>query len=238
MPHVSATSVTPDDLVGAVRTGIAALADRAKAAPMQAYMKSAMPYRGVTARPLSRFCKELFDRERLDTEDDWHEAVLALWDGARFREERYAATTLARHRHYREHQQPHTLDLYRHLVVTGAWWDHVDEVATHLVRGLLERHPDAITPHLHDWARDDDLWVRRSAIVCQVGGVRLSTGTCWSMRSMPTSTDRPAPRRPSRRTAGSSSCASRSAGRCATTRAPTRSGCARSSPTAGPGSAG
>jgi 3-methyladenine DNA glycosylase AlkD len=169
MPHVSATSVTTDDLVGAVRTGLAALADPAKAGPMQAYMRSAIPFRGVTARPLARFCKELFDRKRLQTEDDWHAAVLALWDGARFREERYAATTLARHRHYREHQQPHTIELYRHLVVTGAWWDHVDEVATHLVRGLLERHPDAITPQLHDWAREDDLWVRRSAIVCQVG---------------------------------------------------------------------
>ena len=136
---------------------------------MQAYMKSAMPCRGVPAQPLSRFCRELFDRERLADEDDWQEAVLTLWDEAAFREERYAATSLARHRHYREHQQPHTLDLYRHLVVTGAWWDHVDEVATHLVRGLLERHPAAIAPLMHDWARDDDLWVRRTAIICQVG---------------------------------------------------------------------
>jgi len=65
MPHVSAASVTPDDLVGAVRTGLAALADPAKAGPMQAYMRSAMPYRGVTARPLARFCRELFDQKRL-----------------------------------------------------------------------------------------------------------------------------------------------------------------------------
>ena len=75
MPHVSATSVTPDDLVVAVRTDLAALADPAKAGPMQAYMRSAMPYRGVTARPLARLCKELFDRKRLETEDDWHAAA-------------------------------------------------------------------------------------------------------------------------------------------------------------------
>jgi hypothetical protein len=132
-----------------------------------------------------------------------------------------------------EHQQPHTIELYRHFVRTGAWWDHVDEVATHLVHGLLERHPNAITPQLHDWARDDDLWVRRSAIVCQVGDVTISTGTCWSMRSMPTSTLDPHHtgevaygREFLRRR--------RSAGRCATTRAtdPEPGGCARSSPTA------
>jgi len=45
MPHVAATSVTPDDLVGAVRTGLAALADPAKAGPLQTYMRSSMPYR-------------------------------------------------------------------------------------------------------------------------------------------------------------------------------------------------
>ncbi len=145
--------MTAADLVAETRAGIAALADPAKAGPMQRYMKSSMPYHGVSAEPLSRFCRELFDRERLADEDDWQQAVLALWDEAAFREERYAATTLARHRHYREHQQPHTVDLYRHLVVTGAWWDHVDQVATHLVRGLLERHPAAIAPQLHDWAR-------------------------------------------------------------------------------------
>ena len=150
-----ATSVTPDDLVVAVRTGLAALADPAKAGPMQAYMRSAMPYRGVTAQPLARFCKELFDRKRLD-------------DGGRLARGGAGAVgrgKVPRGAVRRDHPGPAPAttgstssrtrsSLYRHLVVTGAWWDHVDEVATHLVRGLLERHPDAITPQLHDWARD------------------------------------------------------------------------------------
>jgi 3-methyladenine DNA glycosylase AlkD len=105
----------------------------------------------------------------LPDEDSWQEAIRALWDGAEFREERYAAIALARHRRYREHQQPQTLGLYQHLIWTGAWWDHVDEVATHLVRGLLVRHRSTLTPELRTWAVADDLWVRRSAIICQVG---------------------------------------------------------------------
>jgi 3-methyladenine DNA glycosylase AlkD len=169
MPYDAEVHVTSGDLVTLVRRGIAGLADPAKAPAMQAYMKSDMPYRGVTSQPLGRFCRELFGRHLLADEETWRATVLALWDGAEFREERYAATALARHRHYREHQQPHTLDLYRHLVVTGAWWDHVDEVSTHLVRGLLESFPDAVTPELDAWATDDDLWVRRAAIICQVG---------------------------------------------------------------------
>ncbi|MDQ6642393.1 MAG: DNA alkylation repair protein [Actinomycetota bacterium] len=169
MPDNTEVHVTSGDLVTLVRRGIAGLADPSKAPEMQTYMKSAMSYRGVTSQPLSRFCRELFGRHVLADEEAWQSTVLALWDGADFREERYAATALARHRLYREHQQPHTLGLYRHLVVTGAWWDHVDEVSTHLVRGLLEAFPDAVTPELQAWATDDDLWVRRAAIICQVG---------------------------------------------------------------------
>src|SRR5690606_20883707 len=73
------------------------------------------------------------------------------------------------HRHYREHQQPHTLELYRDLIVGGAWWDHVDDIATHLVRGILVDHRVAVTPVLTEWATDEDMWVRRTSIICQVG---------------------------------------------------------------------
>ncbi|WP_245644676.1 DNA alkylation repair protein [Nocardioides jensenii] len=170
MPH----EIRPDDLVTMVREQIALAADPDKAPAMQAYMKSAMPYRGVTSQPLSRLCREVYSAWVLPDEESWHEALLALWDGAEFREERYAATTLAGHRLYREHREPWTLELWRHLVVTGAWWDHVDDVATHRVRELLERFPGAVTPTLREWAVEDDLWLRRTAIICQVGlGERL-----------------------------------------------------------------
>jgi hypothetical protein len=37
-----------------------------------------------------------------------------------------AALAGAGDRRYREHRDPDTLPLHRHLVVTGAWWDLVD----------------------------------------------------------------------------------------------------------------
>ena len=53
-------------------------------------------------------------------------------------------------------------------MVTGAWWDHVDEVAAHLVGGVLAGHRAAVTPVMRAWARDDDLWVRRTAVLSQL----------------------------------------------------------------------
>lgn len=164
----------PDhELVHAVRTALTEAGDAAKAGPMQAYMKSAMPYRGIPSPVLRATLRPLLAQLPMD-EETWQATVLELWDGASFREERYAAIALARHRLHREHRQVHTLGLYEHLVRTGGWWDVVDETATHLVRELLLEHPTEIAPIIREWAAADDLWVRRTAIICQVGaGDRL-----------------------------------------------------------------
>jgi 3-methyladenine DNA glycosylase AlkD len=155
-------------LVRSIREALAQAADPENAGPMQAYMKSEMPYRGIPSPALKAVLRPLLAPHPLD-EETWHATVLELWDGAAFREERYAALALARHRLHREHRQPHTLELYEHLIRTGAWWDLVDETSTHLFRELVLDHPDVVVPVMRDWAVADDLWVRRAAIICQVG---------------------------------------------------------------------
>jgi 3-methyladenine DNA glycosylase AlkD len=156
------------DLVGLVRERLASAADPERAEPMRAYMKSAMPYRGVTSAPLQALCRAAYDASPLPDRDAWEACVRELWDGASFREERYAAMTLTRHRSYRAYQDPETIDLYRHLVTSGAWWDLVDPLASHNIGDLLARHPAEVTPVVRAWAVDDDLWLRRTAMICQL----------------------------------------------------------------------
>src|SRR5688500_2234780 len=91
-------------LIAAVRTALTAAADPAKAAPMQAYMKSAMPLYGVQAPVLRRVCRDVFAAHPLDSVETWQDTVLALWRGARFREDRYAAIELTGARRYRTYQ--------------------------------------------------------------------------------------------------------------------------------------
>jgi 3-methyladenine DNA glycosylase AlkD len=45
----------------------------------------------------------------------------------------------------------------------------VDDVATHLVGDVLRDHRAATTPLVRTWATDADPWVRRTAVICQVG---------------------------------------------------------------------
>ena len=91
-----------------------------------------------------------------------------LWDGAAYREERYAATAMARHRAARPWLDPESCRFPppdRHRCVVGP----VDEIAQNLVGVALRAHRDELTPVLREWALDDDLWVRRTAVICQVG---------------------------------------------------------------------
>ena len=51
----------------------------------------------------------------------------------------------------------------------GAWWDYVDSLAIHLVGQVLLNQRDATTPKVRAWIDDPDMWLRRSAIIGQIG---------------------------------------------------------------------
>ncbi|GAA2166843.1 DNA alkylation repair protein [Pedococcus bigeumensis] len=157
-------------VVAAIRTALAAVGDPERAAAQQAYMKSQMPYRGITSPELKALLRPILadPAYRIAERGEWERAVRDLWDGATHREERYAATALTGHRTYRAWQDPDTIPLYRHQVVTGAWWDLVDEVASNRIGPILLAHKPEVTPVVEQWIEDEDLWLRRTAIICQL----------------------------------------------------------------------
>ena len=156
------------ELIELIRTILAAAADPERAAIQQAYMKSAMPYFGIGSPELKVLLRPLFAACRPADRGAWESTIRELWDGATHREERYAAIGLARHRVGRAWQDPGMLGLYRHLIVTGAWWDLVDEIASHLVGEVLASHRAVVTPVVRQWAVDGDPWLRRTAVICQL----------------------------------------------------------------------
>jgi 3-methyladenine DNA glycosylase AlkD len=156
-------------LVRTVRQALEQAADPVKAPQMQAYMKSAMPYHGVSAPVLKRLCREAFAKHPLATFDDWQRVVLELWRTATFREERYAAVLLTESRQYREHVTFASVPIFEELIVTGAWWDFVDTIAGHSLGAILRAEPKRMKPLMRRWSKDKDMWKRRAAILCQLG---------------------------------------------------------------------
>jgi 3-methyladenine DNA glycosylase AlkD len=156
-------------LIEAVRAGLRRRADPVKAEGMRAYMKSQMPYLGVQSTPLREAMAEVLPRFPLASFEEWRATILALWHEAQFREERYAALGLVGDRRYRAFQTPESVPLYEQLIVSGAWWDLVDGIATHQIGDLLRRFPEQLRPIVLAWSQVDDHWLRRTSIICQVG---------------------------------------------------------------------
>ncbi len=145
-----------------------AAGDPDRARDQQAYLKSAMPHYGIGSPDLAKLLKPLLAEFAPTSRVDWERTVLTLWDGATHREERYAAIGFAQHKAARRWQDPEALAMYRHLIVTGSWWDLVDTVAGYLVGGVLAAHRPQATPTIRAWATDDSLWLRRTAVICQL----------------------------------------------------------------------
>jgi len=157
--------------VEAVRTTLASHADPVRATGQQRYMKSAMPYLGLTTPTLRQALRPVLadPAYRIAERHQWEATVRRLWDEATHREHWYAALALLGHRHYRQWRDPRLLPLLEALVRDGAWWDVADSIATHEVRDVHLGWPTEVAPVLRRWSRDESLWVRRAAILAQIG---------------------------------------------------------------------
>ncbi len=159
----------PSRLLLGLRRELVAHGDPERARGAQAYMKSAMPFHGVGAVPLRAICRGAFAALDLREAGAFRREVLGVFRGAAFREEMYSSVELARWTAFARFRDLDALPVWEEMVVEGAWWDVVDPVASHLLGELLRREPRALRRAMLAWARSDDLWKRRSAILCQLG---------------------------------------------------------------------
>jgi 3-methyladenine DNA glycosylase AlkD len=155
-------------LIDTLRPALVEAADPARAPAMAAYMKSAMPFHGVAKPILAALLKGLLSAHPLPDAVTWRADVLGLWRAARFREERYAALALSRDRRAKGFHDMDALPMYEDMIVTGAWWDYVDEIAAHCLGLLLEKHPKPMRAAMLSWSTGPDMWKRRSSILCQL----------------------------------------------------------------------
>jgi len=145
---------------------MAAAADPGRAVGMQAYMKSTMPYYGIRLPGVRTISRDVFGDVDMSC-DEWRRTLLALWRGARRREERYAAMYLLTMKRHRACVTPALMQVLEEMVVSGAWWDHVDELAM-VIGDLLRDHPRRMRPLMRKWSIDPNLWKRRVSIICQL----------------------------------------------------------------------
>ncbi|MXZ14433.1 MAG: DNA alkylation repair protein [Acidimicrobiales bacterium] len=155
-------------LVDDIRRALADNANPGKAEGMRAYMKSEMPYRGVQKPARRKLVNAALRAHPFDDKTVWQSTVFELWRSAEYREERYIALDIAGAPSCRAFRTLDTLPMFEEFVVTGAWWDYVDDVATHRLRELLEHYPSDMAGQMRSWSHGEDMWKRRSSIICQI----------------------------------------------------------------------
>jgi len=163
-------------MVTQVREALQARACPANAEAMARYMKTSDPFFGVK-RPGRREVDRLARGFQPTSADEYRDGVLALWQVGKppERELRYAAIQWARH--HKAWITSEQLDLYATLIRDGAWWDTVDDIAANLVGTVWRKEREAVGPIMDSWINDEDLWIRRAAILGQLKhGVETDAG--------------------------------------------------------------
>jgi len=141
-------------------------ADPDKAPAMARYMKTEMPFYGVTSQPRKVISRQLVREFPVTSRVEYERAVRALWRGT-YREEKYLAIAYARS--FPRYVTLSSISMYQMMIAQGAWWDFVDEIAVHLVGSVLSNQRDKLTPVMEAWAVSTDMWLRRTSILCQLG---------------------------------------------------------------------
>ena len=151
-------------VAGTVSTRLKALRNPERAAEMAAYIKHRQEFLGVPMPAVRAVALKAGGAWRPEHPGAARVAVERLWQGV-FREERYAAQHLADR--WRLWRWPESLALFEWMIRTGQWWDLVDAVATRGVGRLLLAHPERAA-EVFAWIGQEDLWLRRSALLCQL----------------------------------------------------------------------
>ena len=158
-------SSTAEQACEYVSRALSEAANPEKAAGMQAYMKTDMPFYGVQKAGRTPIVRHVTREFAPADRNEYESIVLALWS-LPHREEKYVAQAYARNKDY---LTPESFPLLRRMIVEGAWWDLVDEVATHMIREVIRDYPAQAWPVVDPWIGDENMWLRRTAIICQIG---------------------------------------------------------------------
>ncbi len=139
-------------------------ADEAHAQRQTAYMRHLFPFLGLTAPKRTALQKPLYKRYPVQDERRLNQAIRELWN-KEAREFQYAALDFSAHSQGLASVQ--MLEVYQEMIQTKSWWDTVDDIAANLVGSLVSDHPKLLRV-MDRWIRDDNLWIRRTALIFQL----------------------------------------------------------------------
>ncbi len=138
--------------------------NEARAKPMIAYMRDQFGFLGIPSPERKRLTKAAFLETGILKKPFDEILVLELWACPK-REYQYVACDYLER--FRKKLEVQHLDLLEKLILEKSWWDTVDSLV-HNVGAISLKYPESIAI-LERWAQTKNFWLRRAAILHQLG---------------------------------------------------------------------
>jgi 3-methyladenine DNA glycosylase AlkD len=158
-------------LVTALEQQLRAAGSSERAAKERAYLKSSLEHFG-TSVPAIRSVAVRLGRDHPDLDHaDVVRLAEALWSAPVHERRMLAVEVLDR---YPDRLSPGDLGLVERLVRQARTWALVDGLAVDVAGGIVLGAPadPVVSATLDRWAADEDFWVRRSALLAELKGLR------------------------------------------------------------------
>ena len=160
-------------LADQLETELRGLGTAARAAQEKRYLKSDLEHLGVTV-PALRKVVVAFLRAQPDLDrEDVIGLARALWKQP-IHERRAAAVEVLELS--KNLLCPEDIELIEDLLRESRGWALVDNLAASVAGDLVERFPKKLAPVLDRWAKDNDFWLRRSALLALLLPLRRGEG--------------------------------------------------------------
>ena len=165
---MSSPSFDADTAAAAVMAAMLPLADAERAGQAKRYLKSDLEFLGVSVPDI----RAAVTGTARSGPDPGRAGALA-WARTLWREPVHERRTAAIEvlRHYVRSLEPADLALVEAWVREAHGWAYVDPLAGDIAGPIALRHPVA-WPLIDTWAADADFWIRRSALLTLLPGIR------------------------------------------------------------------
>ncbi|WP_343223684.1 DNA alkylation repair protein [Paenibacillus oenotherae] len=140
--------------------------DEDKAVAMAAYMRDQFPFLGIKSPERVEATRQFLKEKGTPELEELDAIVRALW---KLPEREYQYTALLLMEKRLKKLDASWIGLLEMMITTASWWDTVDIIAGKLVGGLFGRYPELIPEYGDKWIASDNLWLRRSALLFQLG---------------------------------------------------------------------
>jgi len=175
-PAVSSSKIIKG-VVSLARKELRKVRDPSKAEYMQKYLKTDMPMYGLQRPERAAVEKAIYQfvqdkgiveakKKMMIPNEIYQGCIQTLW-ALPNREEKYLAIDFALK--YKNNISMENMDLYESMLREDyMWWDFVDPIAVNLVGHVTRSNFESMENLLRRWIRDDNMWIRRTAILAQL----------------------------------------------------------------------